>query len=73
MADWCPQSGDAGNLLMAEWEQQRTEPDERKAQCETLQRGIRRLDQELGRLTEAVTLGGEVRTLVEAIKAKQRQ
>ncbi len=62
-----------GNLLMAEWERQRTEPDELRAQRETLQREVKRLDQELGRLTEAVTLGGEVRALVDTMKAKQRQ
>ena len=62
-----------GALLVGEWERQRAEPEERKAQRETLQREVKRLDQELARLTEAVTLGGEVRALVDAMKAKQRQ
>jgi hypothetical protein len=63
-----------GELLMSEWERQQAEPNERKAQHDALQVERKRLDQELGRLTEAVALGGEmIRPLVERMKMAQNQ
>jgi site-specific DNA recombinase len=48
-------------------------PQERQAQLAALRADVKRLDGELARLSEAIAVGGELRSLVAALEGKQRQ
>jgi len=62
-----------GRLFMAEFMESKRRPDVIAAQREELTTEVRQRDQELTRLTAAVTAGaGDVRAVVEAMKRAQR-
>jgi hypothetical protein len=63
-----------GRLFMAEYEERQRRPDLLATQRDELTAEVKKRDQELSRLTEAITAGaGDVRPIVEAMKRAQRQ
>jgi len=63
-----------GNILMAELKQQTEAPDAAKEEAESVRKSLAGIERELGRLLEAVLAGaGDVQTLADAMKAKERE
>lgn len=62
-----------GKLLTSEIARREANPDETKTRREEAEAELKKVDQELARLAEAVAAGGEMRALVDAMTTKQRQ